>query len=338
MPCCCLVVSVKKDILSHLTVSLFIGWHITLLIHCWHWFIVEYITFLLIFHASVCTCMCACLLGQLCGSFRKYLNLHCGSLEICQLVFQETKLIMFRRMGCSKYVWDLKPGACDFTGICHMALGLLQLYIRLFWQGGVIGPTPKPQPGGGQGQFFVGSLPATNPAWLKVPRTGIPAAIAALISITTRRWQYPGWRREEGLGWSKIISMRGVWMFLWVALWLIYMVVKHYSSTVLYFIGTGSDGSLCVTELEAVLQCVQSDTSDKLSSVTCRRVQRLQPLQTGSSKNRVLIESDKKYLLVLNFGDLIVTKLILPVCIIIWWNTSVTGVKEVIIEFLISWF
>ena len=53
-------------------------------------------------------------------------------------------------------------------------------------------------------------------------------------------------------------------------------------------LGTGSDGSLCITELEAVLQSVQLEKSDIMLSITCRRIQKLQPLHTGPDNDRVL--------------------------------------------------
>ena len=58
--------------------------------------------------------------------------------------------------------------------------------------------------------------------------------------------------------------------------------------TFVCFPGTGSDGSLCVTELQAVLHSVLSTDKSRVSSVTCRRIQRLQPLHTGTVKDRVL--------------------------------------------------
>ena len=58
--------------------------------------------------------------------------------------------------------------------------------------------------------------------------------------------------------------------------------------TFVCFPGAGSDGSLCVTELQAVLQTVPSTDKSSVSSVTCRRIQRLQPLHTGTVKDRVL--------------------------------------------------
>jgi len=50
-----------------------------------------------------------------------------------------------------------------------------------------------------------------------------------------------------------------------------------------------SDGSLCVTELQAVLHSVLSTDKSRVSSVTCRRIQRLQPLHTGTVKDRASV-------------------------------------------------
>ena len=53
------------------------------------------------------------------------------------------------------------------------------------------------------------------------------------------------------------------------------------------FIVTGSDGSLCVTELEFVLLSVWSNTKKPIS-LTCRIIQRLRPLHCGKNKDKVL--------------------------------------------------
>ena len=58
--------------------------------------------------------------------------------------------------------------------------------------------------------------------------------------------------------------------------------------TFVCFPGAGSDGSLCVTELQALLQSVPSTDKSSVSLITCRRIQRLQPLHTGTVKDRVL--------------------------------------------------
>ena len=52
------------------------------------------------------------------------------------------------------------------------------------------------------------------------------------------------------------------------------------------FIVTGSDGSLCVTELEFALLSISSNT--KKPSLVCRIIQRLRPLHCGKNKDKVL--------------------------------------------------
>ncbi|XP_068762651.1 nucleolar protein 11-like [Montipora capricornis] len=50
-----------------------------------------------------------------------------------------------------------------------------------------------------------------------------------------------------------------------------------------------SDGSLCFTELESILKFALSDSNNRPSPLTCRRIQRLHPLHSGSDKGSVAL-------------------------------------------------